>query len=170
MNLLFTYPHCTPRKSPHPAGFEPARGNPIGFQVQRLNHSATNAHSFSPNSLQRRTHSRWAALVQAQTSQHQWLDGLGVWFALRVREVPGSNPGQAQPSSFSFSVFDFFYFFSYFLYLLKVGLNQSEERGPPFFIQWVIKCCLAGQSASIAQWQSTGLVNQGSRVQSSLEA
>ena len=22
------------------AGFEPARGNPIGFQVQRLNHSA----------------------------------------------------------------------------------------------------------------------------------
>ena len=27
----------------HPPGFEPARGNPIGFQVQRLNHSATNA-------------------------------------------------------------------------------------------------------------------------------
>ena len=27
-----------------------------------------------------------------------------------------------------------------------------------------------GQEASIAQWQSTGLVNQGSRVQSSLEA
>ena len=27
-----------------------------------------------------------------------------------------------------------------------------------------------GQQASIAQWQSTGLVNQGSRVQSSLEA
>ena len=26
-----------------PAGFEPARGNPIGFQVQRLNHSATTA-------------------------------------------------------------------------------------------------------------------------------
>ena len=26
------------------------------------------------------------------------------------------------------------------------------------------------QQASIAQWQSTGLVNQGSRVQSSLEA
>ena len=23
------------------------------------------------------------------------LDGLGVWFSLRVREVPGSNPGQA---------------------------------------------------------------------------
>ena len=28
---------------PQPAGFEPARGNPIGFQVQRLNHSATTA-------------------------------------------------------------------------------------------------------------------------------
>ena len=26
-----------------PAGFEPARGNPIGFRVQRLNHSATTA-------------------------------------------------------------------------------------------------------------------------------
>ena len=26
-----------------PAGFEPARGNPIGFQVQRLNHSAKTA-------------------------------------------------------------------------------------------------------------------------------
>ena len=25
------------------AGFEPARGDPIGFQVQRLNHSATAA-------------------------------------------------------------------------------------------------------------------------------
>ena len=25
----------------------------------------------------------------------EWLDGLGVWFALWVREVPGSNPGQA---------------------------------------------------------------------------
>ena len=26
-----------------PAGFEPARGDPIGFQVQRLNRSATTA-------------------------------------------------------------------------------------------------------------------------------
>ena len=34
-----------------------------------------------------------------------------------------------------------------------------------FDIIWII--CI---SASIAQWQSTGLVNQGSRVQSSLEA
>ena len=30
-------------KISQPAGFEPARGNPIGFQVQRLNHSATTA-------------------------------------------------------------------------------------------------------------------------------
>ena len=27
------------------AGFEPTRAEPIGFQVQRLNHSATTAHS-----------------------------------------------------------------------------------------------------------------------------
>ena len=26
---------------------------------------------------------------------YRWLSGLGVWFALRVREVPGSNPGWA---------------------------------------------------------------------------
>ena len=31
-------------------------------------------------------------------------------------------------------------------------------------------CCPLVIKASIAQWQSTGLVNQGSRVQSSLEA
>ena len=29
------------------AGFEPARGDPIGFQVQRLNHSAITATRFS---------------------------------------------------------------------------------------------------------------------------
>ena len=27
-----------------------------------------------------------------------WLFGLGVWFSLRVREVPGSNPGGAHPT------------------------------------------------------------------------
>ena len=34
---------CEYPKPPQPAGFEPARGDPIGFQVQRLNHSATTA-------------------------------------------------------------------------------------------------------------------------------
>ena len=28
------------QKVPQPAGFEPARGDPIGLAVQRLNHSA----------------------------------------------------------------------------------------------------------------------------------
>ncbi len=31
------------KKNPQWTGFEPARGVPIGFQVQRLNHSATTA-------------------------------------------------------------------------------------------------------------------------------
>ena len=31
------------KKVSQSAGFEPARGDPIGFQVQRLNHSATTA-------------------------------------------------------------------------------------------------------------------------------
>ena len=43
-----------------------------------------------------------------QTS-YVWLVGLGVWFSLRVREVPGSNPGRAltpfSSSSFHYSVF-----------------------------------------------------------------
>ena len=34
---------ATSKKSALPAGFEPTRGDPIGFQVQRLNHSATTA-------------------------------------------------------------------------------------------------------------------------------
>ena len=33
------------RNISQPAGFEPARGNPIGFRVQRLNHSATTAYT-----------------------------------------------------------------------------------------------------------------------------
>ena len=31
------------------AGFEPTRAEPIGFQVQRLNHSATTAHTHPGN-------------------------------------------------------------------------------------------------------------------------
>ena len=37
-------------------------------------------------------------------SINRWLSGLGVWFALRVREVPGSNPGWAQHSFHFFSL------------------------------------------------------------------
>ncbi len=32
---------------------------------------------------------------QLPLRRDQWLVGLGVWFLLRVREVPGSNPGRA---------------------------------------------------------------------------
>ena len=35
-----------------------------------------------------------------------WLAGLGVWFALRMREVPGSNPGRAQFFFFFYSHID----------------------------------------------------------------
>ena len=41
-----------------------------------------------------------------QRNSYYWLDGLGVWFALRVREVPGSIPGQAHP------LFTFLWLFS----------------------------------------------------------
>ena len=38
------------------------------------------------------------------------------------------------------------------------------------FLNCQANSCTDVHTASIAQWQSTGLVNQGSRVQSSLEA
>ena len=34
--------------------------------------------------------------------KHMWLNGLGVWFSLWVREVPGSNPGWAHLLEISF--------------------------------------------------------------------
>ena len=37
-SFLHTHPE---KKRPSRTGFEPVRGNPIGFRVQRLNHSAT---------------------------------------------------------------------------------------------------------------------------------
>ena len=49
-----------------------------------------------------------------QINSYYWLDGLGVWFALRVREVPGSIPGQAHP------LFTFLWLFS-----------PSPEEFPP---------------------------------------
>ena len=54
-------------------------------------------------------------------------------------------------------------------------LNYSG-CGTPFLTPIIVSMrhvtgvLLNRQKASIAQWQSTGLVNQGSRVQSSLEA
>ena len=41
----------------------------------------------------------------ATRSNHQRLVGLGVWFSLRVREVPGSNPGRARKTFFRFDSF-----------------------------------------------------------------
>ena len=38
-----------------------------------------------------------------QNNFYQWLVGLGVWFSLRVREVPGSNPGRALNIFFAFA-------------------------------------------------------------------
>ena len=43
-NVLFTFEEGIKKKViALRAGFEPARGDPIGFQVQRLNHSAITA-------------------------------------------------------------------------------------------------------------------------------
>ena len=46
-----------------------------------------------------------------------WLVGLGVWFSLRVREVPGSNPGRALTFNLVIKVI-----------LLKVGPGEIRTR------------------------------------------
>ena len=165
------------KKDALPAGFEPTRGDPIGFQVQRLNHSATNADNDQEDSLQDRSRSTWLGILWTQFMGYQWLDGLGVWFALRVREVPGSNPGQAQRFFFSTRflaiwLLCLFLNNSYYLTFKAAiaSMSRRDERGSLAVIQWVKKVWRHTKTASIAQWQSTGLVNQGSRVQSSLEA
>ncbi len=49
----------------------------------------------------------WIELVFHEEIRKQipWPDGLVVWFSLWVREVPGSIPGQAHLSFFSYSSF-----------------------------------------------------------------
>ena len=37
----------------------------------------------------------YGCVIQLAFSEQVWLVGLGVWFSLWVREVPGSNPGRA---------------------------------------------------------------------------
>ena len=60
------------------AGFEPTRAEPIGFQVQRLNHSATTAHC--PRSLHRhdlfaRSLAYWFAKASPIAVQKSWRCG-----------------------------------------------------------------------------------------------
>ena len=64
----------------------------------------------------------------------------------------------------------------HFLQFFKIFLLTSEyvtDIGGKLLLHMIMRHTGAlhhQQEASIAQWQSTGLVNQGSRVQSSLEA
>ena len=57
-----------------------------------------------------------------------WLVGLGVWFSLWVREVPGSNPGQAR---FFFSLFLFS--FSFLLFVPLPSANILPDFRTVFF-------------------------------------
>ena len=67
-------------KVSQPAGFEPARGDPIGFQVQRHNHSATTAVYFS-----------WWCFVNCQN----WTPPPIFWCTPVVNSVNQENhPGQ----------------------------------------------------------------------------
>ena len=121
------------------------------------------------------------------------LDGLGVWFSLRVREVPGSNPGQAhipfktrrseekmkawrcrgsnpRPSKCESDALPLSYIpTGRWGWVMKLNFTQPGSGDEGGHDSWH-RCRGQVMDASIAQWQSTGLVNQGSRVQSSLEA
>ena len=113
---------------------------------------------------------------------YSWLDGLGVWFALRVREVPGSNPGQAQLLHEKWLLNQKFVTrgLAIFSKIINDGIDLNvrfrdlyalpSSEIEPWSVYILFYQLKHSQKASIAQWQSTGLVNQGSRVQSSLEA
>ena len=53
--------------------------------------------------------------IEIAISDSDWFVGLGVWFSLRVREVPGSNPGRAQ---------------SFIFIPLKMRDLEHETKGP----------------------------------------
>ena len=70
----------------------------------------------------------------------QWLVGLGVWFSLRVREVPGSNPGRAHHFKWRgvqfiftytaikyFSEFGYEVFFTIFLFHFPKGAYVKSK-------------------------------------------
>ena len=61
------------------------------FESYRLRHRVLLWHSAMDTIPLYKNYPTWARLCL------QWLGGLGGWFALRVREVPGSIPGRARP-------------------------------------------------------------------------
>ena len=60
------------------------------------------------------------------TRSGNWLVGLGVWFSLRVREVPGSNPGRAHQIFFGYSPLLFYTFL--FKTSSHIKMTDSWER------------------------------------------
>ena len=84
------------------------------------------------------------------------LVGLGVWFALRVREVPGSIPGQAQ----SFKEFHSFCWGTLRVYTLlqstplfqALTFNRNIQPNINIFIAGAAVCELSGLAAS--HWSS----------------
>ena len=54
-----------------------------------------------------------------------WLFGLGVWFSLRVREVPGSNPGGAHHFFFCTIAKKDFVWISFQKFIIIIGLRNS---------------------------------------------
>ena len=102
---------CFKKKSTR-MGFEPTRAEHIGLAVQRLNHSATSSSIYSMWNQESKKEFLMAR-ISLFSFLIQWLVGLGVWFSLWVREVPGSNPGRAQ------------YFF-----VLLLGFRTFEKKVP----------------------------------------
>ena len=68
-----------------------------------------------------------------------WLSGLGVWFALRVREVPGSNPGWARRRLF----YDF---------LLFEKANRANMFQNTFIFSYKIDLTIYIDSLDYSNW------------------
>ena len=83
---------------------------------------------------------------------HQaWLVGLGVWFSLWVREVPGSNPGQARIFfSISLCLDNFFFYYKYAISSLKSVIFSPQ----PYLVKAWRRLFYSDASCSIFQVSS----------------
>ncbi|CAH3195370.1 unnamed protein product, partial [Porites evermanni] len=73
------------------AGFEPARGNPIGFQVQRLNHSAIAASTFLPI--------KFGYLKNGDKSRISWNSSLTIGSPYQVGTLKSKNDYRCEQDS-----------------------------------------------------------------------
>ena len=77
-------------------GFELKPGQLLGRQLCSQEYQQNSRDSLWPGTIDKSIHILTVIAGDSKKmSSKKWLVGLGVWFSLRVREVPGSNPERA---------------------------------------------------------------------------